>query len=842
MEDKQQTQHNPYTIFHYRRARLNKLFMEAMKYPLVVVCAGAGYGKTSAVHDFAEEYGATTAWIQLSERDNVGARFLENCVHTIGQINPAFAEAAIKLGFPYTKDKLKQCASLMRDHVKKKRRIIVFDDFHYIEDISVIRFLEECIINSMPPGTSVFMLSRSSPRINIASLISKRYIFNINEDDLLFTENETARYFQQMNINLNQENLREIMRDTEGWAFAINLIAHSYQKAPGYSGYARNAMKTSIFQLMETEIWDGISKELHVFFIRLSLIEHLSVDLITLLAEGNANLIGEFEKQNAYVRRDNYINAYLIHPLFLEFLTAKQNMLTEEQKRQTYEKAGLWCNKNGFKIDALSYYEKIEDYQSIVSILFAFPAQIPYDIAKYASAILDRAPEHMCDSVEFFVYLHLSVYMSQGLWEKSTALAEHYEAKFLKQNETSFRNNVLSTLYYSWACLRVLLCIMDDRYDFDLYFEKFCKYCVAPLDLNKLYNNGHGPWINAAGSSRKGALQEFIDALSRTLDTISKYFNNLKTGIGELARGELEFYQGELHEAETFFMRALELAKKYKQFEVIHRTLFYILRLSIVQGNYSKAEQALNEMKVQLEEDRYVNRFVNYDIALCWYYCVMGMEEKAPAWLTEGFSPYGHASYIENFANQMKALFFYNTRNYPPLLSYIQEMKQRESFLYGRAEMLAMEACVYYKMKDKQQALASLKEAYKTASPNNLLMPFIEMGKDMRTLIGFALKKQDVIPKSWLETVNRKSASYAKRLAHVIAEYKKANSIVDIPISAREAEILMDLSHGLSRSEIAANKKLSINTVKMVINNIYMKLGAENLADAIRIATERKIV
>ena len=842
MEAIQQTQHNPYTVFHYKRERLNKLFMEAMNYPVVVVCAGAGYGKSSAVHDFAEEYQAITAWIQLSERDNVGARFWENCAHTIEQINPLFSKAAVKLGFPDTRDKQKQFTALTNTHISKKRRIIVFDDFHCIEDISVIRFFEECIINNMPLGTSVFLLSRSSPRINIASLVSKSYIFNINEDDLLFTENEIARYFHQMNIFPKPENLREIMQDTEGWAFAVNLIAYSYQKAPGYGGYVRNAMKTSIFRLMETEIWDGISKSLQVFFIRLSLIEHLSVDLIALLAEGDADLIAEFEKQNAYVRRDNYINAYLIHPLFLEFLTAKQNTLTEEQRRQTYEIAGTWCNKNGFKIDALSYYEKIEDYRSIVSILFALPAQIPHDIANYAAAILDRAPERVCETVEFFVYLHLSVYMSQGLWEKTTALEEHYEAKFLKQDYTPFRNHVLSTLYYSWACLRVLLCITDGRYDFDLYYEKFCKYCEEPLDLNKLYNNSPGPWINAAGSSRKGAPQEFIGAISRTLDTISKYFNNLRTGIDELARGELEFYQGELHEAETFFMRALELAKKYKQFEVIHRTLFYILRLSVVQGNYSRAEQTLNEMKAQLEESEYINRFINYDITLCWYYCTMGLPEKAPDWLTEGFSPYGHASYIENFANQMKACFFYNTRNYPPLLSYIQELKQRESFLYGRVEMLAMEACVHYKMKDNQKALASLKEAYETASPNNLLMPFIELGKDMRTLTTFALKKQNVIPKSWLETVNRKSGSYSKRLAHVVTKYRQANSIADISISAREAEILTDLSHGLSRSQIAAGRGLSINTVKMIINNVYMKLGAENLADAIRIAAEKKIV
>ena len=60
--------------------------------------------------------------------------------------------------------------------------------------------------------------------------------------------------------------------------------------------------------------------------------------------------------------------------------------------------------------------------------------------------------------------------------------------------------------------------------------------------------------------------------------------------------------------------------------------------------------------------------------------------------------------------------------------------------------------------------------------------------------------------------------------------------------SSLESEILTDLSHGLSRAEIAASRNLSINTVKMLVNNVYMKLGAENLAEAIRIASERKFI
>jgi LuxR family maltose regulon positive regulatory protein len=126
-------------------------------------------------------------------------------------------------------------------------------------------------------------------------------------------------------------------------------------------------------------------------------------------------------------------------------------------------------------------------------------------------------------------------------------------------------------------------------------------------------------------------------------------------------------------------------------------------------------------------------------------------------------------------------------------------------------------------------------------------MPFIELGKDMRTLTSAALKEynsaNEKIPDEWLEKINRKAGSYAKHQGHVASEYKRINGMLyNVSISAREKEILYDLSHGLTRQEIADSRNLSINSVKMIINSVYSKLGADNLASLIRIAMERKLI
>ena len=825
------------------RPRLNALLEASLKNPLVIICAGAGYGKTRAVSDFLREQKKLFIWMQFSERDNVGTRFWEILNNAVGQINRPLADKFLKLGFPDTPDKLDQFFFMLHRGKINQRGVYVMDDCHFLEVPLLIQFIDR-LIHDLPDNRTLIMICRELPKINIVDMKAKGLISIINEDDLHFTESELTQYINQLDLSVERDCIREIYQDTSGWAFAINLIVQALQKSPGYSGYARNATKKNIFNLLEKEVWGVVSEELRCLLARISLVDHLSADLVGILSAWDERLLNEFRQQNAYIRFDSYIDAYRIHHLFLEFLRTKYDILTEQEKCETYQSAADWCNSHGFKIDAMDYYEKSGDYDSIVSILFEYPMQLPRDIALFTIKIFERASADTYDRVNFLAVMHIRAAESLGRWQQFFELIEHYEQKYLKLPEDdTLRNHTLVGIYFFAGTAKALMSTFDDIYDFIPYFKKmgdcFAKY---PAGLDIFIQVQCGAWAITTSSSLAGAPQGFIEAINQGDKVTPSFYNGTTLGINALAQGELLFYQGNLTAAEPYFLRSIESARKREQCDIMHRALFYLLRIAVSQGNQVNAGQTLRSLESLLDNKDYQLRYTTYDIALGWYYCALRQPKIVPEWLKNKFTPYIHACFIENFGNQIKARYCFMARDFQPLLLYINEMKQRESILFGRVEMLAIEACVHYQMKEKKRAFMALREAYKQASPNDIVMPFIELGKDMRTLIDAALRASACdIPRPWLEGVKRKASSYAKRQAFLISSYNEANSAGEIPLSSRENEILCALYNGMSRSEIARNLNISMNRVNTVINNIYYKLGANSIVDAVRIAAERKL-
>jgi DNA-binding CsgD family transcriptional regulator len=167
--------------------------------------------------------------------------------------------------------------------------------------------------------------------------------------------------------------------------------------------------------------------------------------------------------------------------------------------------------------------------------------------------------------------------------------------------------------------------------------------------------------------------------------------------------------------------------------------------------------------------------------------------------------------------------------------------------------MTATEAVIRHRFGDREGAFGALKKDYNAARPCNLNVPFVDMGGYMISLINSLLKArgekkgggegpdaEGEIPREWLNTIRRDASAYVKKRSLVAAQYIDRAAAPDF--SEWEMEILNSLSQGRTAEEIAAGLNSSARSIKSAIRGVYIKLGAVNRTDAIRIATAKGLL
>ncbi|MCL2124777.1 MAG: LuxR C-terminal-related transcriptional regulator [Oscillospiraceae bacterium] len=833
------------TTTYLERPRLNKLLETASKYPLVAIYAGSGYGKTRMVKSFLSKQDAPATWMQITESDNIIAHFWEKYVNIISTIWPESAARLREIGIPDTDDGFAKYAAVRSDTLAGQGKCyFVYDDFHLLHNPVLLHIFEK-IISSIPQNGTVIVISRTIPELNLTSYMMRERIYTIREDELGFTEDEIAEYFNQLELSVSRQDIRDVYDDTHGWAFAINLIGRSLGKDLKYERSALEAMKDNIFKLIELETLDNISDGLWRFLLRISLIDHLAASLIRLLAD-DEKLLSELDKLNAYVRYDYHLGAYMIHELFLAYLRQHQQALSDDEREDTYNKAGFWCEENDYRSDALAYYERAGNYEAIMRMISSMNIQMTQDIADQSLEIFNRMPKEIADNNNLFPAMYIKINLSLGMYDETTALIRRYAEDWGKRPESPGKNRALAEIYGMKAISGIIMSPFTDKYDFDAAFKTHNEYFAKnPYSMtDPTIKQSVGAYALLVGSNRAGATEEFIDAMSSAISCSSEIYRKNLLGLDDLSRGELLFYRREFIDAEQYLHQALEKARMNGQFSIYNRALLILMLLSFARGDLDAANSIIKQIEAQLGEKEYVTRYDSYDIARGDYFLALGQPEQIPDWLKADFSPYSHPAFLANYANRVKANYCYMTRQYNTLLAFFENLKESNLLLVGKIMFKTLEALSLYQLKRREEAIVSLTEAYKLAESNKIIVLFTQYGKDMRTLTAAALKSENCsIPKPWLEDINRKSSAFARRQAHMATIIKSAAADDAKPVfTKREIQILKELSQGLSRSEIAENQGITVNTVKMVINSIYDKLGVKSLHDALRIAIASKLI
>jgi ATP/maltotriose-dependent transcriptional regulator MalT len=525
-------------------------------------------------------------------------------------------------------------------------------------------------------------------------------------------------------------------------------------------------------------------------------------------------------------------------------------MLSEEEKREAYRTAARWFEENNRNVEAMTYYQKSEDYAAIVDIAYMFSQMVPIDKARFTLDVLEDGWASLFESTPMAYGLYARLLVSAGEVEKALTMLNETVARVENQPADKFNCRVLYGSYIALGFAHIVLCPLSGNYDFWHYFEKGDHYFTIGAPFEDYEAKGPvtsvslSAYLCRVGGERSEDMERYLDCLNRLTPHVVHSMNGCMYGHDDLARAEVAYLRCDLKTAEKFAYQALYKAAKEHQHELESRAIFYLLRIDMQTGDYMKLQWHLKRLESLSElGERRLNPAI-YDMVMSWYYAQLGQNSLVSSWLNSGFENIDASPLMIELDTVVRLRCNWAAKKYHEILAFVGSRNVDGAILMIRIEFKILEAICLYQINEKREALDALREAYELSRSNAFDMMFIEYGNKMRTLSRAAMKSADCgVPKEWLSRINKKSATYAKKLAFVISEYRKSNHLGnEIQLSPREIEILTDLYHGLSRSEIAVNRQLSINTVKSLLQIIYGKLGAETNMEVIRIALDMKLI
>src|SRR5215207_3758023 len=122
------------------RPRLYGRLNEGVGRELTVVCAPAGFGKTTLLAGWSRQSGLPVAWVSLDGRDDDPVRFLSYVIAAIETVHAGFGEATRAfLGSMRSHEELEPVLTALSNEILEVPSdfVLVLDDYHTIRSEAV---------------------------------------------------------------------------------------------------------------------------------------------------------------------------------------------------------------------------------------------------------------------------------------------------------------------------------------------------------------------------------------------------------------------------------------------------------------------------------------------------------------------------------------------------------------------------------------------------------------------------------------------------------------------------------------------------------------------------------
>ncbi len=884
------------------RPRLSNKLLSTTKVSLI--CAPAGFGKTTLASTWLSEQKAPVAWLSLDENDNETGRFCSYLFTALERTQPGVAKKALELLQATIPGRTTTAITQLINDLEQTGLsiILALDDYHLIDNQEIhaaISFL----INHQPVHLHLVIISRTEPALPITKLRAKNQLKELGTEDLRFNTEETSAFLNRsMALKLTGEQITQLKKQSEGWVTGLQLAALSLRNIPEADAFINNLSGEDrhITDYLINEVLAHQKQQIQEFLIQTSILKRMNADICdSLLGITNSRqILEQLEQDNLFIiPLDNKRCWYRYHQLFAQMLKNHLRNHGEQQITYLHGKAANWFMAHSMWEEAIDHALEAKDYDQVINHL---ETNIDRILAQGNFNMylrwLGKVPE---DYLPPALSLHQLFFLHEmGEFRAFDQCLQRIEKQLGPQAEGSPDQN--SAQYGILSAIKGIrsasfFAIDEARKHFhtalNLLTEEQSFWLIMTLGgygfCNRVKGN-HGEAIQifkqAASMARQANLPFcfFMDSIAltklymeygqleqaiQTCQTLVDYNTTDDeevpfSALAHVVMGQLHYHSGELVLAENHLNHGLEeIVRDGDVFSIVdaYLTLAHCL---MGQGKADQAITAMDKMSTiidSLEPSQAVT--------------IIAQSFKALIHILIGQPDLAHKSFLQSNRQYLA------TKRYPELFPLnfqgIYRTSQQSLTYYSKAIHL-IAAKLDIETDRAEDALILLRELVSRFDEKTSLLfrseVLIQVALAHR-LLGNEKQAQNslkeaialVAPENYCQIFIREGLPLYELLSQVakqqnggdpetnlfIARILTKFSDSDDPcksqhspfdLTPREVEVLHRLAQGASYMETAAQLFVSVNTLKTHTKRIYAKLGVSNRTQAINTAKKLSLL
>jgi len=834
---------------------------------VTIVSAPAGFGKTTLVAEWVGGLEQQTVWLALDETDNDPARFMAYLLAALHQINPSLGvrtQAMLQSPQPLPLETL--FTPLINDLASLPASfMLVLEDYHAINNPLIQRQVS-FLFEHQPDRMHLVIITREDPLLPIARLRSQGQVCEIRQDDLRFTESETASFLQQMmKFNLSQKDMRALHLRTEGWVAGLQLAALSMQGQPDLSEFIDTFTGSNryILDYLFEEIYSRQTSETQEFLVKTAILQRLTPELCdaVLGRHDSRERLQALERANLFIIPLDQVHTwYRYHGLFRDLLYHQLQIQAEYDEPRLHRRAAGWYDSHGHLVDAVQHALAAEDWEGAAALiqrqisamlkhgeitsLIAWFRQFPDEFIRNRPRLCIDYSWPLIFSSEYEAAEGYLAQAEEWIPQGSPLLGEVLTAR---AHLARSRGDVQQTIKYSQIALQMLPeTILEVRailaVNLGMAYWHSGQMAQAETGLNLAVREAQSSDNDFAWLAAKIFLGR-VSAVRGELHQAAKAYNEVLQqekrapvlALAFLDLGTLYYEWNELPAAREYLTQGMVLCEASGNIEFRGAGYLLLARLFSTLGKWDTAHDWLQKSQ-ELAQSRDAPPALKARVAAGHVLAALaqGDQDSATQWAKQVDIDLDPHPFFRFLGLTQERLLIAQGRKAEAAQELAQkcEIAERADWIYG-----AITGRVYQALAAETQlaAVEFLSQALQLSHPGGFIRTYVDAGTAL-------------IP--WLVEAARRGV-YPETIRQILAAYETAHlkpgsqtfsgAALPEPLSAREMEVLRLLAAGLSNQEIAGKLTVSLGTVKTHVHNLYGKLGVSSRSQAIVRARELKL-